>query len=288
MERLGLPDLFELYQQGQWNWDKVIEIGRIAHQDYDGNGTIDTYGISFMSAGLAAQNFSQANGIPLIESRDNNFVTNIDSPAFYRAMNFLSDLVNVYRITTPVSGSSYYYNIGRAFMQLGAQMDWSSHWAYNRTGAYVKSRIVPTPIGPDNSEGKIITTMAPIGWQIPITEKDKEGMARLMYNMVWTRTDPTALKLSDEQNVNDAIKYLDTRMWPGASDDWADILDFWINGRVSSDLISSAKIDYIDSFPDIKTTLDKQLLSQIVTYTPVSQIINSAGPVLNSMLEQYN
>ena len=44
-EREGLPDLYELYLDGEWTWDMATEIAVKATQDIDGDGVVDIWGI---------------------------------------------------------------------------------------------------------------------------------------------------------------------------------------------------------------------------------------------------
>lgn len=39
---LGLPDPYELVQSGEWTWAKLLEYGRMAIRDNDGNGIVDS------------------------------------------------------------------------------------------------------------------------------------------------------------------------------------------------------------------------------------------------------
>ena len=45
-DEYGLPDLYELYENGEWNWDKFKEIAQMANVDKDNDGTIDIYGFN--------------------------------------------------------------------------------------------------------------------------------------------------------------------------------------------------------------------------------------------------
>jgi multiple sugar transport system substrate-binding protein len=45
-EQYGLPDLYELYENGEWTWDKFKEIAIAGNQDLDNDGTIDIYGFN--------------------------------------------------------------------------------------------------------------------------------------------------------------------------------------------------------------------------------------------------
>lgn len=44
-EREGLPNLYELYENGEWTWEKMAEIARLATKDLDGDGVIDQMGL---------------------------------------------------------------------------------------------------------------------------------------------------------------------------------------------------------------------------------------------------
>ncbi|MBD5466861.1 MAG: hypothetical protein HDR21_01775 [Lachnospiraceae bacterium] len=45
-DEYGLPDLYELYENDEWNWDKFKEIAQMANVDKDNDGTIDIYGFN--------------------------------------------------------------------------------------------------------------------------------------------------------------------------------------------------------------------------------------------------
>ncbi len=45
-EQYGLPDLYELYENGEWTWEKFKEIAIAGNQDLDNDGTIDIYGFN--------------------------------------------------------------------------------------------------------------------------------------------------------------------------------------------------------------------------------------------------
>ena len=45
-DQYGLPDLYELYENDQWTWDKFKEVAQNANVDKDNDGTIDIYGFN--------------------------------------------------------------------------------------------------------------------------------------------------------------------------------------------------------------------------------------------------
>ena len=45
-EKYNLPDLYELYENGEWTWDKFKEIAIAGNQDTDGDGEYDIHGFN--------------------------------------------------------------------------------------------------------------------------------------------------------------------------------------------------------------------------------------------------
>lgn len=45
-EQYGLPDLYELYENGEWTWETFKEIAIAGNQDLDNDGTLDIYGFN--------------------------------------------------------------------------------------------------------------------------------------------------------------------------------------------------------------------------------------------------
>lgn len=45
-EQYGLPDPYELYENGEWTWEKFKEIAIAGNQDLDNDGTLDIYGFN--------------------------------------------------------------------------------------------------------------------------------------------------------------------------------------------------------------------------------------------------
>ena len=282
-DREGLPDLFDVFRQGQWTWDKLTEIARIATRDYNGDGTIDQYGAAFTTPAWVTMYFMQANGVPMIEYDNGKFTHNINAPAFARTMTFISDLTNVYKVSTTQAN----YQNGKAYMCLGSQFDYHTYLFYNRYR--IKSRFVPTPVGPDNAEGKYVTNLIKNGFYLPVTEKDPRGIAYLMLNLFWTVSDPQRPVLDYEQRIDDLKKYWRSRFWPDADVDLADLMDFWLDGIHGDRLLSNTKYDIVtNGFGDLTTQLSTLIYNKLNTMTSISSIIDSAEPVVSTIVGDYN
>ncbi|HBQ64730.1 MAG TPA: hypothetical protein DD727_07395 [Clostridiales bacterium] len=282
-EREGLPDLVSVYQAGQWTWDKLLEVARLATRDYNGDGIMDLFGAAYTRADWVANNFLQSNGVPMVEIRDGRYISNMDSPAFVRALTFISDMMNIYKVTTTQAN----YTNGKAYMFLGGQFNYHTTLFYNQSK--IKSKSVPTPLGPDNTEGKLVVSMKKYGWYIPSSEKDPKGISYLLVNLMWTDSDPEKPVLSYEQRLEDLKNTWNSSFWPGADIDLADEIDFFLNKMTSSDLISATKMDIVgNGFVNLETTISNQLMNKLNSFTPISQIIDSSKPIIESILNEYN
>ena len=56
-ENLGLPNLYELYENGEWTSKELMEIAELATRDVDNDGTLDVYGLQgyFLPMGFHLQ-----------------------------------------------------------------------------------------------------------------------------------------------------------------------------------------------------------------------------------------
>lgn len=82
-EREGLPDLYELYLDGEWTWEMATEIAIKATQDIDGDGAIDIWGI----VDARPWDMAVANGASMTKVDDTGRVVFIaDEPAYLEAL----------------------------------------------------------------------------------------------------------------------------------------------------------------------------------------------------------
>jgi hypothetical protein len=283
-DREGLPDLFELFKTGSWTWEKLTEIALTATCDINGDGVTDQWGACYFDANALAACMSHSNGMPLIEEVNGRLVHNLATPEFMRAMTIVSDLINVYKVLAP---DRTYYIKGTSYMYLGGQF--STHTLVFYRDGKIKSRFVPFPIGPDNDEGKIVSELNKYGYCMPATEKDPNGIARLMVNLFWTMTDPGRPQLTYNEKIESARIYFDSFFWPGASNDLADLLDFWIDGIDGTKYISPSKTDiWLNGFGTLQSAMGTNIFSQLQKATPVSQAVYSAIPKIEGILNEFN
>lgn len=90
-EELGLDDPYELYQNGQWNYDKMRELAKKATIYEDDDTTVKTYGIGTH----AREVFVLGNGGQFIkyDSTADTYVSGLKDAATVAGLNYLRDII---------------------------------------------------------------------------------------------------------------------------------------------------------------------------------------------------
>ena len=95
-EEMGLPNLYELVENGEWTWEKFKEIAIEATRDLDGDGDTDIWGYSpyaYPWGFPEAHNWLASNGADVTTVDENGRVVfALDSPAALEALNFYQEL----------------------------------------------------------------------------------------------------------------------------------------------------------------------------------------------------
>lgn len=186
-EREGLPDLYELYLDGEWTWEMAGEIAAKATRDTDGDGTIDQWGMTDLRAwDLAVSN--DASIIKLDES--GRMVYAADEDAYIEAVEQFMEwwTTGVLNQSTNTGGNRDLFINGRAAMHFNITpavmannlipSNMADEWA-----------IVPFPKGPRATEYRypnqaVSTTL------IPINAADPEALVALKL-FLWQEDDIT-------------------------------------------------------------------------------------------------
>ncbi|MFW6268998.1 MAG: ABC transporter substrate-binding protein [Bacillota bacterium] len=88
----GLPNLYDLYDNDEWNWENFKQIALDATQDKDGDGEIDQWGIAgsgFVGHGIG---FPYSNDAPLIKNEDGRLVYAGNEPGFVESLELWHEL----------------------------------------------------------------------------------------------------------------------------------------------------------------------------------------------------
>ena len=88
-EQYGLPNLYELVENDEWNWDKFKEVAIAANQDTDNDGNIDMPG--FSARENLAWCYLYSNGAYVAEKTDSGINIDLSAPEVDEALTALQD-----------------------------------------------------------------------------------------------------------------------------------------------------------------------------------------------------
>lgn len=94
-EREGLPNLYELQNNKQWTWDKMLEIAQKATKDLDGDGVIDQWGLVGFFPELS---FIYSNNGFTVKADGTNLKFTLMEPNALEALQFFQDLVHTHKV----------------------------------------------------------------------------------------------------------------------------------------------------------------------------------------------
>ena len=179
-EREGLPNLYELYENGEWTWEKFEEIAVALSKDIDGDGVIDQWGFGTHNDNFA--NFILTNNTQLVKEVDGKVVVAFDEPAVVETIEFLRRLYE---------RNGFGLNRGGGLRDgtVGMTMDIVQTFS-NKKGAMGGDEygIVPLPKGPNATEH-----VAPIWnrWMgvVPVTVPNPEEVIEVI-NALYKLTEP--------------------------------------------------------------------------------------------------
>lgn len=88
-EKNGLPDLYELYESGEWTWEAFKDIAIAGNQDVDNDGTIDIYG--FNERESFDWCYLTSNGAEVVEKTDTGMTLDLSDNKVVEALTELQD-----------------------------------------------------------------------------------------------------------------------------------------------------------------------------------------------------
>ena len=160
----GLKDLQEVYEEGNWTWDTLMEYGAKATHDYNGDGTPEQYGIILGNMQNGMQALVYSNGGRFVEydpqTNSYNFAADEGSKAA-KAIDLIYEMMHR-RISTP--SSSIKFDKYPAAMLIGKEI--SDGYIYTNAGLYVGA--VPLPKGPDAEKTTFVCANGSHAYFIPL------------------------------------------------------------------------------------------------------------------------
>lgn len=148
MEQWGLPNPQDLYDEGKWNWDSMLEIGRLATVDLNGDGVIDNWGMQAVGQ-ILTYSLILANGMPIYSENNGRLELNMETPQAIRAMQYMSDLVFTHKVCTILRSASKntLFQNGQCAMWIVNSGAFNMNYCQGTGMGSVG--YVPMPLGPD-------------------------------------------------------------------------------------------------------------------------------------------
>lgn len=266
-KNLGLPDLYEIYESGEWTWDKLAEIADLATRDLDNDGEIDIYG--FAAENLAWK-FIYSNGHESIIKTDDGIEIDMEHPRVIEALEAYQKFSQEYGHTMRhwYDGANWdfrYTDFANGIIAMVSAEWWvsNSYFINNMQDDY---GFVPFPTGPSNNE--------------PVSYGYEESLDVML---------ATVDKPEEKVRIWDAI--LDI----GTEEDWNE----WIRSEFESTakdaqtveylmmLNDRTKINLIRGFADINDIFN-DLFSQIGSgQTTVQSGLEAVTPQIQAALEDF-
>lgn len=190
-EDAGLKTPYEYYQEGNWNWDTMLELARKLTSDEDGDDNPDIWGFA-----AHPMHFYQTTGVDLVTIENGAVTNNLRSATLARAMKFLYDAgPQKYNVrTTDLSKWETLFPRGRLAMLLQEDYVKETYIELIREG---KVGIAPAPKDPEADEyyipGKIEASWIPNGAQ------NVAGAVAYMTVVMMNDQDPELIAWSREQ-----------------------------------------------------------------------------------------
>jgi len=150
MNRLGI-DIWEQYvNKGIWTWENFLNVALAATQDFDGDGIVDQWGLKGWTEILVANAFIASNGGRIITFGDDGSVryTLHEDPKAVKALQFMSDLYNIHKVTFVGGNVKDIMQKGYGAMTVISTGSFTTTYA-NDLASAKNFYVVPIPKGPD-------------------------------------------------------------------------------------------------------------------------------------------
>ena len=148
---IGAPNPVDLYYSGQWTWDAMLNIMRMATADTTGDGTIDRFGFAGQPPDLIGM-FIGANDGPMVTE---DFRYAFDHPNTIEALEFVETIfAEGHWQTCPQTGSIGDWGTNFFGGTQGRAAMWkATPWALSGGDLPFEFAIVPFPSGPSSARG---------------------------------------------------------------------------------------------------------------------------------------
>ncbi|MDF2587803.1 MAG: extracellular solute-binding protein family 1 [Anaerocolumna sp.] len=201
IDQLGLESPQDLYDKGEWTWDKFKEYLVATTKDNDGDGSTDVYGYGSIWTYTLPQ-LVLSNGGTIAGSETEGF----SSKPVVEALDFIYDMYNTSKTARPWNADDWNDNLNA--WKDGKVAFWGTqHWVQSGAEVEFDMSIVPWPVGPSGNKDTNNTIYAGGNWYfIP------KGVAEplLLYKVMYDWTNWYAGDLSLRDNTEWAESCFDT------------------------------------------------------------------------------
>ncbi|MBD2869304.1 ABC transporter substrate-binding protein [Paenibacillus arenilitoris] len=177
-KRLGLEDPQTLYANGQWTWDKFLEMAKEATRDTDNDGKIDSFGFSGWPADMA-RHFGASNGVTFVN--ESSLADQAGDPRMIETLEFVNRVVNVENVMKVKTGNKMDWNETNTFKDGDVAMSIQYDW--NIADLTFEAGVVPIPKGPQSDGEHTYANAALNGWFIPKGVKDPQIVYHIFEEM---------------------------------------------------------------------------------------------------------
>ncbi len=180
-EREGLESLYDIYERGEWTWDKFEEIAYALTKDTDGDGEYDQFGLGCSAILKETYDWLVSNGARLAHvDEDGKLVFDLLRPEVIETFDFMQKLWGdgVYTDEIDRSQAGMWFDIGTHISNPGRQAEFysvqSDEWG-----------IIPPPQGP-NGKGQVNLHTRWVG-TIPIYVENPKAVIEVVSALFQTK-----------------------------------------------------------------------------------------------------
>lgn len=177
---LGLPNLYDLYENGEWTWEKMFEVAEQATKDLDNDGKTDVYGFS---PGNLPYDLIYSNGAEAVNKTNEGIEVDFNDPKIVEALEYyqkaFEDHARVFLQPVEEGGgvdSLGDFRDGRLLMLPGDW--WYSTSALNEGRMKDEYGFIPYPLGPSYDLAAPVSSVGGVSLEIMLgtVEKPKEKL----------------------------------------------------------------------------------------------------------------
>ncbi len=286
LDREGLTDILDLVEADQWNWETFLDTAVKTTKDLNGDGITDQWGVSALTGYVSSicTNMLYSNGVSFVTFDENGkAVCNLDSPPARRALQFASDLNNVYKVYTQDAGS---IGAPQKYMNGFVTMYLNAPW-YHRDSikSGMQTFLAPLPKGPDTD---IFSSSYSSNFEAIMTlSENPEAVARIWMDisLLW---DEDGNKIKEYEDLMAIFPY--DWNWSSSNPNrtytterehklsWLALVPLW-------------RTDYLLGYPSAmqSTTIYTNIFVPVLSGTKsVGQAIEEQLSNIQGVLDQYN